>query len=78
MIVLCNVQRTIMYKTRNDLLDGKSFDQVSSSICEDNIKDFVKSNKKLDSYAVHQIYVLDNLSYRLQEMDEVQRIKRII
>lgn len=63
-------QRTIMYKTRNDLLDGKSLDEnFLLSICEDNIKNFVKSNKKLDSYAVHR-YVLDNLSYRLQEMDE--------
>lgn len=63
-------QRTIMYKTRNDLLDGKSLDEnYLLSICEDNIKDFVKSNKKLDSYAVHR-YVLDNLSYCLQEMDE--------
>lgn len=63
-------QRTIMYKIRNDLLDGKSLDEnYLLSICEDNIKDFVKSNKKLDSYAVHR-YVLDNLSYRLQKMDE--------
>lgn len=63
-------QRTIMYKTRNDLLDGKSLDEnYLLSICEDNIKDFVKSNKKLDSYGVHR-YVLDNLSYSLQEMDE--------
>lgn len=63
-------QRTIMYKTRNDLLDGKSLDEnYLLSICEDNIKDFVKSNKKLDSYGEHR-YVLDNLSYRLQEMDE--------
>lgn len=63
-------QRTIMYKTRNDLLDGKSLDEnYLLTICEDNIKNFVKSNKKLDSYAVHR-YVLDNLSYRLQEMDE--------
>lgn len=66
-------QRTIMYKTRNDLLDGKSLDEnYLLSICEDNIKNFVKSNKKLDSYAVHR-YVLDNLSYRLQEMDESTR-----
>lgn len=63
-------QRTIMLQTRNDLLDGKSLDEnYLLSICEDNIKDFVKSNKKLDSYGVHR-YVLDNLSYRLQEMDE--------
>lgn len=36
-------QRTIMYKTRNDLLDGKSLDEnYLLSICEDNIKNFVK------------------------------------
>ena len=69
-------QRTIMYKTRNDLLDGKSLDEnYLLSICEDNIKDFVKSNKKLDSYGVHR-YVLDNLSYRLQEMDESTKNKK--
>jgi preprotein translocase subunit SecA len=69
-------QRTIMYKTRNDLLDGKSLDEnYLLSICEDNIKDFVKSNKKLDSYGVHR-YVLDNLSYRLQEMDESTKNQR--
>lgn len=55
---------------RQRTIDGKSLDEnYLLSICEDNIKDFVKSNKKLDSYAVHR-YVLDNLSYRLQEMDE--------
>lgn len=70
-------QRTIMYKTRNDLLDGKSLDEnYLLSICEDNIKDFVKSNKKLDSYGVHR-YVLDNLSYRLQEMDKSTKNQKV-
>ena len=62
-------QRTIMYKTRNDLLDGKSLDEKNLLlICEENIKDFIRSNKKLDSFTLHR-YILDNLSYRLQELD---------
>ena len=63
-------QRTIMYKTRNDLLDGKSLDENSLLlICEENVKDYIKSNKRLNDFDIHR-YVLDNLSYRLQEMEE--------
>lgn len=63
-------QRTIMYKTRNDLLDGKSLDENSLFlICEENVKDYIKSNKCLNDFDIHR-YVLDNLSYRLQKMDE--------
>lgn len=63
-------QRTIMYKTRNDLLDGKSLDENSLFlICEENVKDDIKSNKCLNDFDIHR-YVLDNLSYRLQKMDE--------
>lgn len=63
-------QRTIMYKTRNDLLDGKSLDENSLLlICEENVKNYIKANKRLNDFDIHR-YVLDNLSYRLQEMDE--------
>ena len=63
-------QRTIMYKTRNDLLDGNSLDENSLlMICEENIKSYLKSNKYLNDFDIHR-YVLDNLSYRLQEMDK--------
>lgn len=63
-------QRTIMYKTRNDLLDGKSLDENSLlMICEENIKSYLKSNKHLNDFDIHR-YVLDNLSYRLQEIDK--------
>lgn len=62
-------QRTIMYKTRNDLLDGKNLNEKNLlMICEDNVKKFISSNKKLDSFEIHR-YILDNLSYRLQELD---------
>lgn len=63
-------QRTIMYKTRNDLLDGKSLDENSLLlICEENVKNYIKANKRLNDFDIHR-YVLDNLSYRLQKMDE--------
>ena len=40
-------QRTIMYKTRNDLLDGKSLDEnVLIQIYKQNINDYVKENKR--------------------------------
>ena len=62
-------QRTIMYKTRNDLLDGKNLNEKNLlMICEDNVKNYISSNKKLDSFEIHR-YILDNLSYRLQELD---------
>ena len=61
-------QRTIMYKTRNDLLDGKSLDEnVLIQIYKQNIDDFVKENKKMDDKTMYR-YILDNLSYRLKEL----------
>lgn len=61
-------QRTIMYKTRNDLLDGKSLDEnVLIQIYKQNIDDYVKENKKMDDKTMYR-YILDNLSYRLKEL----------
>lgn len=61
-------QRTIMYKTRNDLLDGKSLDEnVLVQIYKQNIDDYVKENKKMDDKTMYR-YILDNLSYRLKEL----------
>lgn len=61
-------QRTIMYKTRNDLLDGKSLDEnVLIQIYKQNINDYVKENKKMDDKTMYR-YILDNLSYRLKEL----------
>lgn len=61
-------QKTIMYKTRNDLLDGKSLDEnVLIQIYKQNIDDYVKENKKMDDKTMYR-YILDNLSYRLKEL----------
>lgn len=61
-------QRTIMYKTRNDLLDGKSLDENALiAIYKCNIDEYLKENKKMDDFAMNR-YILDNLSYRIKEL----------
>ena len=61
-------QKTIMYKTRNDLLDGKSLDEnVLIQIYKQNINEYLKENKKMDDFTMYR-YILDNLSYRLKEL----------
>lgn len=61
-------QRTIMYKTRNDLLDGKSLDENALiEIYKRNIDEYLKENKKIDDFTMNR-YILDNLSYRIKEL----------
>lgn len=61
-------QKTIMYKTRNDLLDGMSLDEnVLKQICVNNINEFAKDHKKMDDKTMYR-YILDNLSYRLKNI----------
>lgn len=61
-------QRTIMYKIRNDLLDGMSLDEnVLKQIYVNNINEFAKDHKKMDDKTMYR-YILDNLSYRLKEL----------
>lgn len=61
-------QKTIMYKTRNDLLDGMSLDEnVLKQICVNNINEFAKDHKKMDDKTMYR-YILDNLAYRLKEL----------
>lgn len=60
-------QRDLMYSARNQLLDGGTLPTSTiMKIARDNIQAFLKAHKKLD---VHQLnrYILDNLSYRLEE-----------
>lgn len=67
-----------MYKTRNDLLDGKSLDEnVLIQIYKQNIDDYVKENKKMDDKTMYR-YILDNLSYRLKELSVSSANKKII
>lgn len=61
-------QRTIMYRIRNDLLDGKSLDEnVLKQIYVNNINEFAKDHKKMDDKTMYR-YILDNLAYRLKEL----------
>lgn len=61
-------QRTVMYKTRNDLLDGMSLDEnVLKQIYVNNINEFAKDHKKMDDKTMYR-YILDNLAYRLKEL----------
>jgi preprotein translocase subunit SecA len=61
-------QRTIMYRIRNDLLDGKSLDEnVLKQIYVNNINEFAKDCKNMDDKTIYR-YILDNLSYRLKEL----------
>lgn len=61
-------QKTIMYKTRNDLLDGMSLDEnVLKQIYVNNINEFAKDHKKMDDKTMYR-YILDNLTYRLKEL----------
>lgn len=61
-------QKTIMYKTRNDLLDGMSLDEnVLKQIYVNNINEFAKDHKKMDDITMYR-YILDNLAYRLKEL----------
>ena len=61
-------QKTIMYKTRNDLLDGMSLDEnVLKQIYVNNINGFAKDHKKMDDKTMYR-YILDNLTYRLKEL----------
>lgn len=61
-------QKTIMYKIRNDLLDGMNLDEgVLKQIYVHNINEFAKDHKKMDDKTMYR-YILDNLSYRLKEL----------
>ena len=61
-------QRTIMYRIRNDLLDGKSLDEnVLKQIYLNNINEFAKDCKNMDDKTMYR-YILDNWSYRLKEL----------
>ncbi len=61
-------QKTIMYKIRNDLLDGMNLDEgVLKQIYVNNINEFAKNHKKMDDKTMYR-YILDNLSYRLKNI----------
>lgn len=63
-------QRDLMYAARNQLLDGGTLPTGTiMQIARENIRYFLKEHKKMD---IHQLnrYILDNLSYRLDQGSE--------
>ena len=60
-------QRTLIYNTRDHLLDGGDLEEEKIlRIAESNIRELFAKNKKLEISDVRR-YILDNLSYRLDE-----------
>lgn len=68
-------QREVMYETRNRLLDGEGINEEKLlEMAENNIKSFLKSKKKLRLPEVNR-YILDNISYRLDDELETVDLK---
>ena len=60
-------QRALIYATRDNLLDGGEVKyRKIIQIAKDNIKDFLEANPKRDRMIVTR-YILDNISYSLDE-----------
>ncbi len=60
-------QRNLIYETRDQLLDGKGMNRETVlKIAKDNIRAFLASQTRPDQKKVNR-YVLDNLSYRLED-----------
>lgn len=60
-------QRKLIYDTRNDLLDGEIIDKEQiMSITRQNIRQFLRKEKKLFVRELNR-YILDNISYQLDE-----------
>ena len=71
-------QRMVMYETRDSLLDGGTMEREKlMKIAGKNVSDFIKTNKKPDKADVCR-FVLDNISYSLDNelSDETLKNKK--
>lgn len=60
-------QRELIYATRNQLLDGEGMDYENvKKLAKENIKDFLNENQVQTVESINR-YILDNISYRLEE-----------
>ena len=60
-------QRSLIYETRDRLMDGEELDTKDIlKIAQANIREFLEKEKHCDLQSVRR-YILDNLSYRLEE-----------
>lgn len=65
--VVLQLERKLMYETRDTLLDGGTVErQKLMEIAKDNIEEFLRENKELD-YATLNRFLLDNVSYRMEK-----------
>ena len=68
-------QREVMYETRNRLLDGYGIDEEKLlEMAKDNINYFFAEKKKLKLQEINR-YILDNISYRLDDGLESVNLK---
>lgn len=60
-------QRDMIYKTRDNLLDGQKIEESTIfEMAEENIIDFLNSHEELTKSTINR-YILDNISYSLDE-----------
>lgn len=60
-------QRSLIYRTRDRLLDGEELEiKKIAQIAKENIREFLKTEKNWNLQLIRR-YILDNLSYRLDE-----------
>lgn len=60
-------QRDLIYATRNQLLDGGEIEtEKILEIARENIRGFLNQERNVDSHVLNR-YILDNISYRLDE-----------
>jgi preprotein translocase subunit SecA len=65
--VVLQLQRKLMYATRDQLLDGAGLSQeMFLEIAEDNIDQFLRSHRHLERKQLTR-YFLDNISYKLDD-----------
>ncbi|MBR5635392.1 MAG: accessory Sec system translocase SecA2 [Pseudobutyrivibrio sp.] len=65
--VVLQLERKLMYETRDMLLDGGTVErQKLLEIAGENIDEFLRENRKLDASTLNR-YLLDNISYRMEK-----------
>ena len=69
-------QRLLIYKTRNNLLDGARMDDAFfRDIAKETISDFLEENKNIDRKMLNR-YILDNIAYRLDDDIDDETLKK--